>query len=80
MLASTFGADAGESEKVHVIPPKRTRYLSEIADSACACLQRLDGCPSLRLPENLQALRIARAELADTDRRYAPGGAGEKAA
>ena len=45
VLASTFGADAGESEKVHVIPPKRTRYLSEIADGI-ACLQRLDGCPS----------------------------------
>ena len=32
-LKSTFGSDAGDSEKVHVIPPKRTRYLSEIADA-----------------------------------------------
>ena len=32
-LSSTFGEGAGDSEKVHVIPPKRTRYLSEIADS-----------------------------------------------
>ena len=30
-LTSTFGEGAGDSE-VHVIPPKRTRYLSEIAD------------------------------------------------
>ena len=32
-LASSFGSAAGDSEKVHVIPPKRTRYLSEIADA-----------------------------------------------
>jgi len=65
VLASTFGADAGESEKVHVIPPKRTRYLSEIADGIRAYNDWTDA--QAALAGKLQALRIARAELADTD-------------
>ena len=32
-LKSTFAADNGVSEKVFIIPPARTRYLSEIAES-----------------------------------------------
>ena len=32
-LKSTFAADDGVSEKVFIIPPARTRYLSEIAES-----------------------------------------------
>ena len=32
-LSSNFAADQGTSEKVFIIPPARTRYLSEIAES-----------------------------------------------
>lgn len=32
-LASSLPIESGSSEKVHVIPPKRTRYLSEISDT-----------------------------------------------
>ena len=32
-LASNFAAEEGSSEKVFIIPPARTRYLSEIAES-----------------------------------------------
>ena len=32
-LASTFAEEQGSSEKIFIIPPSRTRYLSEIAES-----------------------------------------------
>ena len=32
-LVSTTDVEQGESEKIHIIPPKRTRYLSEISEN-----------------------------------------------
>ena len=60
-LSSTFGEDAGDSEKVHVIPPKRTRYLSEIADSIRSYNDWVDA--QADVAGRLQALRTAQAEL-----------------
>lgn len=60
-LSSTFGEDAGDSEKVHVIPPKRTRYLSEIADSIRSYKDWVDA--QADVAGRLQALRTAQAEL-----------------
>ena len=62
-LSSTFGAEAGESEKVHVIPPKRTRYLSEIADGIRAYNDWAES--QARTAGKLQALRVARQEVDD---------------
>jgi methylmalonyl-CoA mutase len=62
-LSSTFGADAGDSEKVHVIPPKRTRYLSEIADSIRSYNDWVDA--QADVAGRLQALRTAQAELGE---------------
>ena len=62
-LESSFGAEAGESEKVHVIPPKRTRYLSEIADGIRAYNEWADA--QAAAAGKLQALRIARQEVDD---------------
>ncbi len=60
-LSSTFGATAGESEKVHVIPPKRTRYLSEIADTVRGYNDWTDA--QAQVAGRLQALRKAAEEL-----------------
>ena len=64
-LNSTFGENAGESEKVHVIPPKRTRYLSEIADGIRAynewTQQQAD------VAGRLQAIRMAQNEVSDPE-------------
>ena len=64
-LSSTFGEGSGESEKVHVIPPNRTRYLSEIADSIRTYNDwaRAQSAVAGRL----QALRIAQDELEGED-------------
>ena len=62
-LSSTFGADAGDSEKVHVIPPKRTRYLSEIADNIRGYNDWVDA--QSEVAGRLQALRTAQAELGE---------------
>jgi len=64
-LSSTFGEDAGESEKIHVIPPNRTRYLSEIADSIRSYNDWVDT--QADLAGRLQALRIAESELDDVE-------------
>ena len=60
-LSSTFGEGAGDSEKVHVIPPKRTRYLSEIADSIRSYNDWVDA--QAEAAGRLQALRTAQDEL-----------------
>ena len=63
-LASTFGESAGESEKVHVIPPKRTRYLSEIADSVRGYNEWTER--QSEVAGRLQAVNKAAEELKDT--------------
>ena len=60
-LSSTFGEGAGDSEKVHVIPPKRTRYLSEIADSIRSYNDWVDA--QAEVAGRLQALRTVQDEL-----------------
>ncbi len=62
-LASTFGSAAGDSEKVHVIPPKRTRYLSEIADSVRGYNDWADAQSAVA--GRLQAVNRAAAEVQD---------------
>ena len=62
-LESTFGENAGESEKVHVIPPKRTRYLSEIADGIRAYNDWTQK--QSEIAGRLQALRMTRNEVSD---------------
>ena len=62
-LESTFGENAGESEKVHVIPPKRTRYLSEIADGIRAYNDWTQK--QSEIAGRLQAVRMTRNELSD---------------
>ena len=64
-LSSTFGAASGESEKIHVIPPKRTRYLSEIADTIRGYNEWTDG--QAQIAGRLQALRQAAEELKGND-------------
>ena len=62
-LASTFGAEAGDSEKVHVIPPKRTRYLSEIADTVRGYNEWTAA--QAEVAGRLQAVQKAAGELSD---------------
>ncbi len=62
-LASSFGDTAGDSEKVHVIPPKRTRYLSEIADTVRGYNDWSDA--QSVVAGRLQAVNTAAEELKD---------------
>ena len=62
-LASSFGDTAGDSEKVHVIPPKRTRYLSEIADTVRGYNDWSDA--QSVVAGRLQAVNTAAEELTD---------------
>ena len=62
-LKSTFGSDAGDSEKVHVIPPKRTRYLSEIADAVRGYNDWAEAQSAVA--GRLQAVNRAAAEVQD---------------
>ena len=64
-LKTSFGIEAGESEKVHVIPPKRTRYLSEIADAIRSYNDWTDA--QSKVAGKLQSIRVARQELDHTD-------------
>ena len=63
-LSSNFAADQGTSEKVFIIPPARTRYLSEIAESNRAYDRWIEK--QADLAGKLQALSTA-AELVDGD-------------
>ncbi len=63
-LASNFAADQGTSEKVFIIPPARTRYLSEIAESNRAYDRWAEK--QAELAGKLQALDTA-ADLVDGD-------------
>ena len=62
-LTSTFGEGAGDSEKVHVIPPKRTRYFSEIADGIRSYNEWTEQ--QAAIAGRLQALRTAAVEVTD---------------
>ncbi|MEE2838662.1 MAG: methylmalonyl-CoA mutase family protein [Bacteroidota bacterium] len=63
-LSSNFAADQGTSEKVFIIPPARTRYLSEIAESNRAYDRWVEK--QADLAGKLQALSTA-ADLVDGD-------------
>ena len=63
-LSSNFAADQGTSEKVFIIPPARTRYLSEIAESNRAYDRWAEK--QADLAGKLQALSTA-ADLVDGD-------------
>ena len=63
-LSSNFAADQGASEKVFIIPPARTRYLSEIAESNRAYDRWAEK--QADLAGKLQALSTA-ADLVDGD-------------
>ena len=67
-LHSTFTPENAESEKIYIIPPKRTRYLSEIAESNRAYDEWVDK--QSRIARELFALRrsITLLERRDSDR------------
>ena len=60
-LTSTFAAEQGTSEKVFIIPPSRTRYLSEIAESNRAYDRWAEK--QADLAGRLQAVHTAAAEV-----------------
>lgn len=60
-LKSTFSAKFGESEKIFVIPPERTRYLSEISENNRNYDDWVDR--QCELAEQLYALRTSRASI-----------------
>ena len=60
-LASNFAAEEGSSEKVFIIPPARTRYLSEIAESNRAYDRWAEK--QAEMAGRLQALEVAEKEV-----------------
>lgn len=62
-LKSTFAAEQGTSEKIFIIPPARTRYLSEIAETNRAYDRWVDK--QSELAGRLQALKTATKEVDD---------------
>ena len=62
-LQSTFAAEQGTSEKIFIIPPARTRYLSEIAETNRAYDRWVDK--QSELAGRLQALKTATKEVDD---------------
>ena len=60
-LRSTFAAEQGTSEKVFIIPPARTRYLSEIAETNRAYDRWVDK--QADLAGRVQAVQTASAEV-----------------
>jgi methylmalonyl-CoA mutase len=54
-LKSTFEPTPEMSEKVHIIPPKRTRYLSEISENNRGYDRRIEG--QVKLARKLYGLR-----------------------
>ena len=60
-LTSTFAADQGTSEKVFIIPPARTRYLSEIAETNRAYDRWVDK--QADLAGRMQAVQTASREV-----------------
>jgi len=60
-LTSTFAADQGTSEKVFIIPPARTRYLSEIAETNRAYDRWVDK--QADLAGRVQAVQTASGEV-----------------
>ena len=62
-LQSTFAAEQGTSEKIFIIPPARTRYLSEIAETNRAYDRWVEK--QSELAGRLQALKTATKEVDD---------------
>ena len=60
-LTSTFAAEQGTSEKVFIIPPARTRYLSEIAETNRAYDRWVDK--QADLAGRVQAVKTASEEV-----------------
>ena len=60
-LTSTFAAEQGTSEKVFIIPPARTRYLSEIAETNRAYDRWVDK--QADLAGRVQAVQTASTEV-----------------
>ena len=60
-LTSTFAAEQGSSEKVFIIPPARTRYLSEIAETNRAYDRWVDK--QADLAGRVQAVKTAAREV-----------------
>ena len=60
-LTSTFAAEQGTSEKVFIIPPPRTRYLSEIAETNRAYDRWVDK--QADLAGRVQAVKTAAREV-----------------
>ena len=60
-LTSTFAAEQGTSEKVFIIPPARTRYLSEIAETNRAYDRWVDK--QADLAGRVQAVKTAAREV-----------------
>ena len=74
-LTSTFAAEQGTSEKVFIIPPSRTRYLSEIAENNRAYDRWAEK--QADLAGRLQAVHTAAGEV-DGDAAKALTSAGEQ--
>ena len=64
-LNSTFSASDEMSEKIYIIPPKRTRYLSEIAESNRAYNDRVRV--QQNVAQRLYGIRTTIETLHDSD-------------
>ena len=62
-LHSTFAAEQGTSEKVFIIPPSRTRYLSEIAESNRAYDRWAENNRSLQAASKPFNLRLKKSTV-----------------
>ena len=66
-LSSTYEITKEMSEKVYVIPPKRVRYLSEIAENNRAYDEQLEN--QIKLAERLYVLNKTIEELDQTENK-----------
>lgn len=64
-LKSDFALTGGLSEKIYIIPPHRTRYLSEIAENNRAYDQWVDQ--QCEVAEKLYALQVSMGHLKSTE-------------
>lgn len=64
-LKSDFALTGGLSEKIYIIPPNRTRYLSEIAESNRAYDQWVNQ--QCEVAEKLYALHVSKTHLSEVE-------------
>ena len=61
-FSSSFKAPHEESEKIHIIPPRRSRYLSEISETIRSFNQWSEA--QAKIASKLYALKVSKDELA----------------